>query len=267
MLFLTAPPGAGLREAAMSLDTQASFAAALTDTERPVPQGLAAWNGPRPERRFGVYRNNVAAGLIGALASRFPVTEKIVGEQFFAAMAHAYIQASPPRSPLLLAYGDDFGNFAADFEPARPLEYLADVIWLEAARGRAYHAADAAPLDPITLAELAPERLADLQFIAHPSMSVVQSNHPIVTIWAMNSGEMPLAPIEDWRGEDALVIRPQLNVEVHRLPAGGATFLTALAFAEPLTAAVEAAMQETEDFDLSANLAGALQAGAFTAIR
>jgi hypothetical protein len=251
----------------MSLDTQTRFAAALTDTERPVPEGLAAWNGTQPERRFGVYRNNVAMGLIGALASRFPVTEKVVGGEFFAAMALAFVRASPPRSPLLLAYGDHFGDFAAIFEPAKPLDYLPDVIRLEAARGRAYHAADAAPLAPARLADLPPERLAGLQFVAHPSISVIRSRHPVVTIWAMNSGEMPLAPIGDWHGEDALVVRPHMTVEVHRLPAGGAPFLTALADAEPLAAAVEAAMQEAGDFDLSANLAGALSAGAFTAIR
>jgi hypothetical protein len=251
----------------MSLDTQANFAAALRDTGQPVPKGLAAWNGPQPERRFGVYRNNVMVGLIGALASRFPVTEKIVGEEFFAAMAMEFIQAFPPRSPLLLAYGDELAGFAADFEPAKPLNYLPDVIRLETARGRAYHAADASPLNPAALASLAPERVAELRFKPHPSLAVVRSAHPIITIWAMNSGEMPLAPIEDWCGEDALVVRPEMTVQVHRLPPAGATFLEALASGANLAAAVEAAMQESEAFDISANLAGALQAGAFTAIR
>jgi hypothetical protein len=251
----------------MSLDIQADFTAALRDAGRPLPQGLTAWNGPQPERRFGVYRNNVMVGLIGALASRFPATGKIVGEEFFAAMVVEFIRLLPPRSPLLLAYGDELADFAGNFEPAKPLDYLPDVIRLEAARGYAYHAADALPLDPATLAPLTPERVAELRFIPHPSLSVIRSDHPIITIWAMNSGEMPLTPIEDWRGEDALVVRPGMTVEVHRLPPGGATFLEALADGANLAAAVEAAMQETENFDISANLAGALSAGAFTAIR
>jgi hypothetical protein len=251
----------------MSLDIQASFAAALRDTDQPVPEGLAAWNGPRPEKRFGVYRNNVAVGLVGALASRFPVAEKIVGAEFFAAMAHEFIQQRPPLSPLLLAYGDDLADFAQRFEPADAIAYLPDVIRLEAARGHAYHAADAAPLEAAALAALDPERLIELQLVPHPSLSVLKSAHPVVTIWAMNSGVMPLAPIEDWAGEDALVVRPEMTVEVVSLPPGGATFLLALATGANLGAAVEAAMQDTEDFDISANLAGALQAGAFTAIR
>lgn len=251
----------------MSVTTQAKFAAALLDTNRAIPEGLTAWNGPRPERRFGVYRNNVAVGLIGALASRFPVAEKIVGNDFFAAMAHEFVRLHPPRSPLLLAYGDDFADFVETFEPARDIAYLPDVIRLEAARRRAYHAADVVPLDPTLLATIEPERLASLTFALHPSALILRSSFPTVTIWAMNAGEMELCPIDDWSGEDALVIRPKMTVEIHRLPAGGAVFLEVLAAGADLAVAMEGAVAAAPDFDLSANLAGALAAGAFTTIR
>lgn len=251
----------------MSLVTQAEFAAALVDLDRAVPEGLTAWNGPRPERRFGVYRNNVAVGLIGALASRFPAAERLVGEEFFAAMAHGFIQQHPPRSPLLLFYGEDFADFVGSFEPAREISYLPDVIRLEAARGRAYHAADALPLDAALLATVEPEGLASLSFMPHPSASIIRSTHPAVTIWAMNVGEIELTDIEEWTSEDALIVRPQMTVEVHRLPVGGAAFLEALVAGADLGNAFEAAHAETADFDLSANLAGAFAAGAFTAVR
>ncbi|NTF95300.1 HvfC/BufC N-terminal domain-containing protein [Rhizobium rhizogenes] len=251
----------------MSVTTQAEFATALLDTDRAVPEGLTAWNGLRPERRFGVYRDNVVAGLIGALASRFPVAENIVGKDFFAAMAHEFVRLHPPRSPLLLAYGDDFADFVETFEPAGDIDYLPDVIRLEAARGKAYHAADAAPLDPVLLAAIEPERLASLVFVLHPSASILRSPFPMVTIWAMNAGEMELRPIDNWSGEDALVVRPEMTVEIHRLPTGGAVFLEVLAGRADLATAVEAAIATAPNFDLSANLAGALAAGAFTTIR
>ncbi|NTH46748.1 DUF2063 domain-containing protein [Agrobacterium rhizogenes] len=251
----------------MSVTTQAEFATALFDTDRAVPEGLTAWNGLRPERRFGVYRDNVVAGLIGALASRFPVAENIVGKDFFAAMAHEFVRLHPPQSPLLLAYGDDFADFVETFEPAGDIDYLPDVIRLEAARGKAYHAADAAPLDPVLLAAIEPERLASLVFVLHPSASILRSPFPMVTIWAMNAGEMELRPIDNWSGEDALVARPEMMVEIHRLPAGGAVFLEVLAGRADLATAVQAAVAIASDFDLSANLAGALAAGAFTTIR
>ena len=55
-----------------------------------------------------------------------------------------------------------------------------------------------------------------MRFGLHPSTEIVRSPHPIVTIWAMNSGEQDVAPIENWCGEDALVFRPYLDVEVAR---------------------------------------------------
>ncbi|KAA1175421.1 DUF2063 domain-containing protein [Rhizobium tropici] len=251
----------------MSLTTQSEFAAALIDPDHAVPKGLTAWSGPEPARRFGVYRNNVAIGLIGALASRFPAAERIVGAEFFAAMAHAFIRLHPPRSPLLLAYGDDFPEFVEGFEPTQEIPYLPDVMRLEVARGRAYHAADAIPADAALLATVEPEGLAKLKFAPHPSASVIRSAYPAVTIWAMNTGQIELADIADWAGEDALIIRPEMIVEVHRLPLGGATFLERLFAGADLGSAFETSLAETADFDLSANLAGAFTAGAFVAIR
>ena len=245
--------------------SQASFAEALADRDTPVPDGLAAWNGPRLARRFGVYRNNVFWGLTEALRSRFPATSAIVGDEFFNAMAGEYVRREPPRSPLLLTYGDTFADFVARIGPAADLPYLPDVIRLEAARSHAYHAADCLPLDAGELASVDPERLPLLTFRPHPAMAVLRSAYPAVTIWAMNAGEMPVGPIDDWGSEDALIVRPAMTVHVHRLDPGGGVFIAALAEGMPLGAAAEAALDSDTSFDLTANLAGVLQSGAFAA--
>ena len=250
----------------MSTKTQGQFADALLDLDRGVPDGLTAWNLVHPERRFGVYRNNFRAGLSRALALRFPVTEKLVGEAFFAAMAQAFIAQHPPKSPILFGYGDDFADFVNAYHPAADLGYLPDVVRLEAARGKAYHAADIPPLEPAVLADLDTDILPTLTFAFHPSVSLVRSVHPIVTIWAMNAGEMELSPIEPWIAEDALIARPYLTVQVRRLPPGGAAFFEALVSGSTLAAGVEAALENANDFDLIANLASLLQSGAVTAI-
>lgn len=242
-----------------------SFASALLAPEETPPAGLRAWSGP-VGRRFRVYRDNVAIGLRNALASRFPVVEKLVGEAFFAAMAEVFVSAHPPRSPLLLNYGDDLPDFLARFEPVAELPYLADVARLEIARSRAYHAEDAAPLDPQALAAVPPERLAEIRFRAHPSLAVITSPHPIGTIWAMNSGEAEPAPITDWRAEDVLVCRPEMLVETRVLPPGGALFLTVLAEGAPLGQAYAKAAASVADFDLTLHLTGLIQAGCFTAL-
>jgi hypothetical protein len=237
------------------------FADALLDANRPIPDGVTAHNATVPARRFAVYRNNVAVGLVKALKSRFPVVEKIVGEEFFAGMARLFVKERPPRSPLLATYGDEFPAFIAAFEPARELSYLADVARLEAARTRAYHAADAPPVGAEHFATLDSQTVETIRIAMHPSTEIVRSPYPIVTIWAMNSGEQELAPIANWRGEDALVSRPFLEVEVRALPPGGAAFLLALAAGSPLGEAAEAARADDPSFDLTGNLAGLIGSG------
>jgi hypothetical protein len=240
---------------------EASFADALLNADQPIPGGITAHNAAVPTRRFAVYRNNVVMGLGKALKSRFPVVEKIVGEEFFAAMARVFVLKQPPCSPLLATYGDEFAAFIAAFEPARELPYLADVARLEAARTRAYHAADATPVGTDNFAALDTDVIGGIRIHMHPSVGIVRSTYPIVAIWAMNSGEQELETIQSWRGEDALVARPYLEVEVRALPPGGAAFLLALAGGRILSDAAEAALADDPNFDLTGNIAGLIDSG------
>src|SRR5262245_23031436 len=151
---------------------QCEFAAALLDADRAVPAGLTAHTHAPHARRFAVYRNNVVTGLIRALKTRFPATERVVGDEFFAVMAQVFVCAHPPRSPLMMTYGDDFPDFIAGFAPAAEIPYLADVARIEAARTRAYHAADASTIEPSRLQAIAPEGLAQMRVSIHPSAEI-----------------------------------------------------------------------------------------------
>jgi len=232
-----------------------SFAAALLDPGLPVPHGVVSDNAPSVNRRFAVHRNNVVAGLVEALETRFPAVGKIVGKEFFVAMARAFVAERPPRSPLLATYGDEFADFIGAFEPAYELPYLADVARIEAARTRAYHAADAAPLGVSELAQLDAKALSGLRLDLHPSLEIIRSAHPVVTIWTMNSGAQKLEPIEAWTAEDALIVRANLDVEVRLLPPGSAAFLRTLAEGRSLGAAADAALADDAAFDLTGSLA------------
>ncbi|MBI1204195.1 MAG: DUF2063 domain-containing protein [Rhodopseudomonas sp.] len=245
---------------------QSHFADALLNADRPVPDAVTSHSARMPQKRFAVYRNNVVAGLISALRAQFPASERIVGDEFFADMARVYIDTEPPRSPILTNYGDGFADFVANFAPAADIAYLADVVRLEAARTRAYHAADAVPLAPSRWQEVDPLTLSDIRVALHPSINILRSVHPIVTIWAMNCGEAELSSIETWTGEDAVIARPGHDVIVRRLPPGGAAFLAALSTNATLGDAVQAGAADHPAFDLAANLAGLIGADLATEI-
>lgn len=245
---------------------QENFASALLDADRPVPGTVTSHTARAPQKRFAVYRNNVIVGLVDALRTQFPATERIVGAEFFTAMARVYVVTEPPHLPIVVAYGDGFPGFITNFAPAAELPYLADVARLEVARTRAYHAADANPLDPSRWEGLDPNALTGASVVLHPSAQILRSPHPVVTIWAMNAGEEEPASIEDCEPEDAVVLRPHLDVEVRRLPAGGAAFLLALASGASLGDAAASAAADHAEFDLAANLAGLIGASLATGL-
>lgn len=245
--------------------TETDFAGALLDPDRAIPSGVTSHTRERPEKRFAVYRNNVTVSLANALRARFPVIEKLVGEEFFFAMAAVYVRECPPRSPILSVYGDDFPGFLERFPPMAEFAYAPDVARLEAARTRAYHAADAMALTMEALSGIDPASIGGLRVELHPSAQIVRSRHPIVTIWAMNSGEMELAPTDIGVPEDALVARPNDTVTVTGLAPGVAAFLLALRDGQTFADAAARAFAEAPDFDLTAILAHLLGTGLVTA--
>ena len=246
-------------------ELQGAFAAALLDPQRPPPAGVVDPEGAACARRFGVYRNNVTVGLSGALAESFPAVRRLVGDDFFRAIAIAYARAEPPRSPVMAAYGAGFPDFIAGFEPAASLPYLADVARIEQAWIEAYHAADAAPLDPAAFMGVAPEVLPHLRLRLHPSLRIVRSAHAALSIWRWNTEDAATAPPEGAeRPEDALILRPDAEVEVRAIAAGGAPFLQALAGGDTVVQALGCALEAAAEFDLAGHLAGLMEMGAIT---
>ena len=219
-------------------------------------------------KRFRVHRNNVFASLIGALRGRYPVIERLVGEDFFEAAAGHFIEAHPPRSPMLIDYGEGFSAFLESFEPASALPYLADVARLEWLRHRAYHAADRKALGPSDLARTPSDRAFALTFEFHPSAALIVSPYPIVSIWETNAHDAETRPIgPDLAGEAALIVRPDDDVLVVRLDEAEHAFTAALSEGATLgKAAMKGAGFEGAGFDgfnLTPAFAKLITAGAF----
>ncbi|MCA1713734.1 MAG: DNA-binding domain-containing protein [Gammaproteobacteria bacterium] len=223
----------------------ATFATALLDPARREPSGMLVAAGIDPARRFAVHRNNVVAGLVDALASAFPVTQALVGPDFFRAMARERVFADPPRSRIVAEYGDGFAGFIAGFAAADDVPYLADIARLENLRRRAYHAADAEPAAASEYAALAgdPQALAAARVVLHPACGWLHSEHAVLTIWNAHQasddpGRADLAAIDTTVAEAVLVTRPQREVHVAALPDGGIQFLDALRDGLALSAAM-----------------------------
>lgn len=228
-----------------------------------LPPGVTAQSPDEAAQRFAVYRNNVTHSLTRALARRFPVVERLVGGEFFTAMARLYIEADPPASPRLFLWGEGFARFLQGFPPVRSLPYLPDVSRLEWQRGLAYHAADVPSVAAADLAQAAADP-ARFRLALHPSVGLIRSRCAVVTIWHANQqGAVQTGPLRADRAEDALILRDRADqVPVIALSPGEAGFQSALMRGETL---LEAATR-AEGADPARLLAILMRAGAITGI-
>lgn len=243
-------------------ELQQEFAQAILDPDLPVPRGVVGPDGAPSTKRFAVYRNNVVTGLVEALKAAFPAVARLVGDEFFAAMARIYVVHAPPESPIMLDYGATFPDFVGAFEPAKAVPYLGDVARLERAWAEAYHSAEALPIKPDQTDMPDVDFLPTIRILLHPSLRIVRSPFPVVTIWQMNIAGGEPSPLDiGGGGEDALVVRPVAEVEVRKLSAGAAIFIQETINGAAVVDAIAAALCGDPDFDLACVLGSLLEAG------
>ncbi|MEL6683050.1 MAG: DNA-binding domain-containing protein, partial [Pseudomonadota bacterium] len=212
--------------------SEAAFKETILDPQAPIPAGLINPGGGTASKRFDVYRNNVAVSLSDALETAFPVVRKLVGDQFFRAMAGIYLRKHPPKSPLMMFYGDAMPQFVARFEPAKSVPYLPDIASLELALRHAYHAADATPVDGQALAALDPEKLMSVKLRIAPAVHIVTSDFPIHAIYRANTESDAPKPV--MQAEAVVITRPGFDPQINPINATGAACITALKGGHPL---------------------------------
>jgi hypothetical protein len=212
-------------------DTQRDFVRslfALDDDD--YPEQLS--DGRFPARRLlQVYRNNMFSSLTGALRAVFPVVEQLVGEGFFRYAADSYIRRHPSRGGNLHDFGSEFATFLGQFPAAASLAYLPEVARLEWAWHRAFHAATHPTLDADALAAVPLERHGEVCFSLHPSAHLLDNRFPVLAIWQRHQpGYAGGDTVHLGAGGDQLlVIRPALTVEIRPLTPGDYALLHAFA--------------------------------------
>jgi hypothetical protein len=215
---------------------------------------------------FALYRTTVRAGCVEALRANFPVVAELVGDDWFAAAALAFVAGAPPQDNRLLLYGVGFDRFLDHFGPAQALPYLSGVARLDRAWVEALAAADAPALDAAGLTALAPDALVACRLAPHPAARWhAWDTLPVAEIWQAHREHRFDGEALAWTGGGLLITRPRDAVQWRPLPLAGADFLDACAAGETLGDAARAALTRQPTLDLAALLAQLLAAGAFHA--
>src|SRR5262249_44573920 len=175
---------------------------ALTNVQTPVPAARFAPHAPlRVSGTKSRCPDGLAAhrGLLDVLITHFPVTRRVAGDESFDAMARRFIVTERSCPARRFPNWEAFPSFLRGQGKAASIEYVADIADLEVARGKAKYAADARPIG----AQAFPSLAAELRLVLHPSIFLVASRFPIVTIWENNQstrtvGSADGAPSVPW---------------------------------------------------------------------
>ena len=229
----------------------------LLEMQSEFSRMLLARGGPAG---MAVYRGNVFGNWAQALAGAYPIVRKIVGEEFFEALARKYAHAHPSVSGDLNEYGAHLAEFVAGFPHTQDLPYLPDVARMEWLAHRAYYAADPRAFDLEAFNTRFPEAV---RLALAPACALVTSQWPLARIWTVHQDDYEGQFEVDLRAapDRILVHRPKWRVQVRSLAPGDYRFLDFARQRKTLGEALEAAVAEDSAFDPSLALAGWIDAG------
>jgi len=219
----------------------------------------------RSRTRDTLSRGGRFTRLADCLANEFQIVRKLVGEESFEALAIQFVgavDAGPASSEL----ASEFPQFIRGLGRLASIEYLADIAELEKARAKAALLPRMPSISPSRLSS-ALERPADTMRVDfQPSLSLIRSRFPIVTIWQANHSGDDCA-LDQWGRETALVARCSREVATWRLPTGGFAFQSALLNGATWSVAIEAAATSDISFDVRMNRTFLIQADIVIGLR
>lgn len=257
-----AAPAAAARSAVSEVDalplaaSQQIFAGALFDAQL-ASQVLAqckAGNG-NAEHRYALYRGNLSVTWTKTLAAAYPVVLALVGEEFFGGLARAYGRAHPSDDGDLNRFGAHFATFLRSFPHVADYPYLPDMAALEWKLHLAHYAPPAHALSAAQLSAIAPEQIETARFTLHPAAHLLASPWAVAPLWLAHQPDSGVDFPDDMAtASHAVVVRPAWRAGVQPLSAASHAALRVLQEGGDFGAALDAAFELDDNFDVAASL-------------
>ncbi|MEK7661826.1 MAG: DNA-binding domain-containing protein [Pseudomonadota bacterium] len=174
--------------------------------------------------RIDIFANNRKFGHLDLLASIYPTTKQLLGEDFFDAIAKDFIAGTAQASGNRHEYGGDFARFLASHSRLEKMQYVGEVAAIEWMHFGANLADDAAA---ITIGEIAAKMEAGEVFglALHPSATHISCNWNALEICQAHQ-KLPFEGIElqasksnllCWRDQDDEVLFSKISDDFSNL--------------------------------------------------
>ena len=214
-----------------------------------------------------VYRNTSVLGAATAIADNFPTVRSLIGPEAMQALAGEFVEACPPRTPILAAYGEQFPCWLEDQPVAEELPYLADVAHIDRLRVESHLAADAPEFGLEDLVRLTAEEWSRCRVTLHPATRIGWFALPAPSIWAahLEADFEEIAP--EWRPEGILIARRHGAVAGWVIDACGHRILDGLRLGETVGHAALAASRLYPAGNISRAFRQIVASGALTSLK
>ncbi|MEO8748065.1 MAG: DNA-binding domain-containing protein [Rhodanobacter sp.] len=250
-------------------DLQRRFLDALYDDGDAGPIDEIAGNGLEPPARLSIYRHSCNEIQIAALRAAFPAVLALVGAAFFEQTARGYRHVHPSASGNLQRFGAGFAGYLASLPSLVGYPYLPDVARLEWRRQLAVLAADADSVHTGSVdtgcdagTPLATRQRQRVRL--HPSVQLLRSPYPVMTLWRWCLAPSSTAPTLD-EGEQVLLWRDGAEVAMAALAPATFRCVELLADGHDVATACAAACSVDEEFRIESCLSDLLAQGLIVA--
>ncbi|HET6586637.1 MAG TPA: DNA-binding domain-containing protein [Oleiagrimonas sp.] len=231
-------------------EVQQAFLKALYDPAVSGPTHVIVGNRLTPEARLRIYRRSCNEIHTEALRTSYPALLALGGEDWFDQIACRYRHAHPSLSGNLQAFGAHLADYLETLPEHRSYPYFADVARLEWLRQKTMLAPAARVLatDPVVQALRA--QGTALQVTLHPSVHLLASDCPVLSLWHFAHEPTPEGPDLDDRGEMVMLWRDGEEVASAWLAPATFACLCALRDGDTLEAAQMAAVAIDPRFNM-----------------
>jgi hypothetical protein len=241
-------------------DAKGSFRNGVADFLN--PQGRASG-----QERMSVYAEGYPLRVREALGEVFDAVGHVLGDERFSRVSFAYAERFGAEDYNLNFAGREFPAFIAESPLMKEFPFLADLAKLEWAIWEAFHAFDEAPFSPESLAGVALEDWESARVRFQPSVRLVASRWPVLTIWRARKDDPAKVRADLARSERVLVGRSGLEVRCEPLDGNQSRLLEALLAGKSLGEACEALadLEGGETLPVAAWFSGWVQSGLIAA--
>lgn len=175
---------------------QAQFQSYLLNGGRGIEQLTVGCERLPARQRLAVYADAYRLRLLEVLADDFPGLQGMVGDQAFATLGSAYIDAHPSDHPSVRWFGRRLGSFLRDTAPYAAQPVLAEMAEFEWAQGEVTDAADSPVVSVDEPGRLPPGSWPGMRIVLQSGVRRLDLEWNIPALWqAVHDGDdTPPAP-------------------------------------------------------------------------